>query len=73
VPTPVATVVATPPATPQATPPATPGASIQRYKVRSGDTLSEIAARFGVTVKAIKAANSLQGNVIRVGQVLIIP
>lgn len=72
-PTPVATGGATPLATPAATPVATPAASIQRYRVRSGDTLSEIAAKFGVTVKAIKAANGLKGNVIRVGQVLIIP
>lgn len=68
-PTPVATGTATPPPTPAAT----PAASVQRYKVRSGDTLSGIATTFGVTVKAIKAANGLQGNTIRVGQVLIIP
>jgi LysM repeat protein len=60
-------------ATPRATPAATPAASIEQYRVKSGDTLSGIATRFGVTVKAIRAANNLQDNVIRVGQVLIIP
>jgi len=46
----------------------------QVYRVRSGDTLSSIAARFGVTIKALKAANQLgASNVIRPGQVLVIP
>ncbi len=67
------TAVPAPVPTVATTPAATPAASIQRYKVRSGDTLSGIAATFGVTVKAIKAANDLQDNTIRVGQVLIIP
>jgi len=36
--------------------------------------LSSIAIRFGVTVKAIKAANGLGGaSLIRPGQVLVIP
>lgn len=44
------------------------------YKVKSGDTLSAIAARFGVTVKALKSANGITGtNVIHPGQVLVIP
>ena len=73
VPTPTPSITATPRATPAATPAGTPAATTERYKVRSGDTLSGIATRFGVTVKAIKAANGLQGNTIRVGQVLIIP
>ena len=57
---------------------ASPGASASvatgtSYRVRSGDTLSSIAIRFGVTVKAIKAANGLGANLIRPGQVLVIP
>jgi LysM repeat protein len=48
-------------------------ADATRYKVKSGDTLSAIAARFGTTVKKLKAANGLSSNVIRVGQVLVIP
>ena len=56
---------------PSPAPTATPAA--RRYTVRSGDTLSGIAATFGTTVKAIKAANGLTSNVIRPGQVLAIP
>jgi LysM repeat protein len=44
------------------------------YKVRSGDTLSSIAARYGTTVKALMEANGIaNASLIRVGQVLIIP
>jgi LysM repeat protein len=47
---------------------------VRRYKVRSGDTLYGIAARFGTTVNAIEAANGITAQgVIRVGQVLVIP
>jgi LysM repeat protein len=41
--------------------------------VASGDTLSGIAQRFGTTIVALKAANGLSGDLINVGQVLIIP
>ncbi len=53
----------------------TPGAStVRRYTVKSGDTLSSIAARFGVTVTAIAKANGITDTrLIRVGQVLVIP
>ena len=44
------------------------------YIVKAGDTLGQIAARFGVTIQAIAAANNLPNiNIIYVGQVLIIP
>jgi peptidoglycan lytic transglycosylase len=45
----------------------------QTYTVRSGDTLSRIAQRFGVTVSALRAENNISGNLILVGQVLEIP
>jgi hypothetical protein len=45
----------------------------QTYTVQSGDTLYEIANRFGTTVSALKSANNLTSNIIRVGQVLNIP
>jgi peptidoglycan endopeptidase LytE len=41
--------------------------------VVSGDTLTKIALKFGVTVTAIKTANSLTSDVIQLGQKLIIP
>jgi murein DD-endopeptidase MepM/ murein hydrolase activator NlpD len=43
------------------------------HKVRRGDTLSEIAQSYGVTVGDIKRANQLKGDLIRVDQQLIIP
>jgi membrane-bound lytic murein transglycosylase D len=44
------------------------------YRVRRGDTLSRIAARFGVRTKDLMAANGIRSaNKIRVGQVLEIP
>jgi hypothetical protein len=43
------------------------------YIVRTGDTMYSIARRFNTTVDAIKAANHLFSDQIRVGQVLVIP
>ena len=55
-------------------PSASPSASAQTYRVRSGDTLSSIAARYGTTVKALAAANGITDvRTIHVGQVLVIP
>lgn len=48
-------------------------ANATRYKVKSGDTLSSIASKYGTTVKKLKAANGLTSNIIHVGQVLVIP
>ncbi len=46
----------------------------QRYRVNRGDTLSRIAARFGVSERSLVAANNLRSrHRIRVGQVLKIP
>jgi len=42
------------------------------YTVRRGDTLSEIAKRFGVSVTAIKRWNNLDDNTIQIGQRLTI-
>jgi LysM repeat protein len=50
-----------------------PAASQQIYVVQAGDTLNEIAGRFGTTVAAIQAANGLSTTEITVGQELIIP
>lgn len=43
------------------------------YVVRSGDNLSELSERFGVSLAALKFANELASNVIHVGQELRIP
>jgi len=43
------------------------------YTVKRGDSLSEIAKKFGTTVKAIKRANHLKSSKIYVGQKLKIP
>ena len=62
-PTPIPTLPTSIPAAPSGT----------TYVVRWGDTLSSIAAQFGVTVEAIKSANGLSSDTILVGQQLIIP
>ena len=41
--------------------------------IAAGDTLSEIAERYGVTVASIKTNNGLSRDVIYVGQTLVIP
>lgn len=38
------------------------------YKVRSGDSLGKIAARYHVTVNQLKTWNNLKGTTIRIGQ-----
>ena len=48
-------------------------ASGTTYTVKKGDALSLIARRHGVTVKALKQANNLTSDNIRIGQKLVIP
>jgi LysM repeat protein len=43
------------------------------HKVQAGQTLSEIAAAYKVSVETIKRANNLKDDMIRVGQVLFVP
>jgi LysM repeat protein len=43
------------------------------YVVQGGDTLNIIAAEFGTSAAAIRRANDLPGDVINIGQVLVIP
>ena len=50
-----------------------PAGAPQEYTVRAGDTLSTIAERFGVGLDALRTANALRGDVIRVGQTLRLP
>ncbi|MCM1538136.1 MAG: LysM peptidoglycan-binding domain-containing protein [bacterium] len=52
-----------------------PGADADttEYVVRSGDTLWQLAQRYGTTVDAIKRLNGLTGDTLQIGQVLRIP
>lgn len=43
------------------------------YTVRSGDTLWQLARRYGTTVNAIKSLNGLNSDILNIGQVLLIP
>jgi len=43
-----------------------------KYQVRRGDSLSEIATKFGVTIAQLKKWNNLSSNNIRIGQTLSI-
>lgn len=45
----------------------------KNHKVRSGETLSSIARKYGTTVKAIQQANGMKGTSIRAGQSIKIP
>jgi len=43
------------------------------YRVKSGDTLSQIARRNNLSIKAIRKANRLKGDFLKIGQVLTLP
>jgi len=44
-----------------------------RHVISRGETLSEIAEHYNVSLSALRRSNSLAGDVIRIGQVLTIP
>ncbi len=44
----------------------------RKYRVKPGDTLSEIAQKFGVSVKTLKRINGLKSSTLRVGQILCV-
>jgi hypothetical protein len=59
------------PATPRPSPTAV---AAKTYRVRSGDTLYDIARRFGTTVERLKTLNNItDASVLQVGQVLKLP
>jgi LysM repeat protein len=61
-------VAATPTATPE------PSLSGQTYRVKSGDTLTAIAARFGTTPRVLTQLNDIADpSSLRIGQILILP
>lgn len=43
------------------------------YAVRSGDTLSEIAARFGTSSNVLRRLNGMDDTIIRAGEQLVVP
>ena len=45
----------------------------KRHKVRSGQTISEIADYYKTTIAEVREANNLRGNTIRAGSYLMIP
>ena len=72
---PAPTAPAATPSGPGVTPGAVTGSAEgqQVYTVKSNDILSKIARQFGVKVKALRAANNLKTDKIKVGQKLKIP
>ena len=75
-PAPEASSTTEPSAAPTSTPAATqvPTATFRTYKVKSGDTLSAIAADYGTTARAIAALNGITvTTTLHIGQVLNIP
>lgn len=48
-------------------------ADIQSYIAQQGDTVSSVAAKFGVTSESIRWSNSLTGDTLRAGTSLVIP
>ncbi len=53
--------------------PAPPGPSGFAYVVAEGETLADIARRFGVDIQSLRAVNHLVTDQVQPGQVLIIP
>ncbi|HEV2147371.1 MAG TPA: capsule assembly Wzi family protein [Longimicrobiaceae bacterium] len=79
---PLAPPTAAPPAVPPAAPPArtgadpvapTPATGPVVHSVREGETLPGIARRYGVGPEEIRAANPAVGDLLTVGQELVIP
>ncbi|SLM64727.1 MULTISPECIES: N-acetylmuramoyl-L-alanine amidase AmiB [Dickeya] len=48
-------------------------ATVRKHKVVRGDTLSAIASRYGVSMKAIQQVNNMSTGTVQLGQTLIIP
>lgn len=44
-----------------------------QYTIEAGDTLSDIAVRYGTSTRRIREVNGLRGDVIRVGQTIVVP
>jgi len=66
-------VASSSPITPASVPSLAPAGGEQLYIVKSGDNLTKIGNQYGISPKAIRSANSLKTDSIRVGQKLKIP
>ena len=44
-----------------------------QHVISSGETLSEIAQHYRISLSSLKRFNSISGDVIRIGQILTIP
>jgi LysM repeat protein len=62
-----------PPPSAAPAPAAAPVDAPKTYTVKSGDTLTKVATAHKTTVKALRAANNLKTDAIKVGQKLTIP
>ncbi|MDY4377522.1 N-acetylmuramoyl-L-alanine amidase AmiB [Pectobacterium brasiliense] len=58
---------------PTASTPAPKKAVPVKHKVVKGDSLSAIAARYGVSMKEIQQANNMRSGTVQLGQTLVIP
>ena len=73
-PTPTKSATPTPTKSANPTPTPTPSVKPTSYVVVAGDTLTKIAAKFGITQTALMTANKItNANSIQVGQKLVIP
>jgi N-acetylmuramoyl-L-alanine amidase len=50
-----------------------PSGDPNRHVIVEGETLSGIAQRYRISTSSLRAANRLQSDTVRVGQVLVIP
>jgi LysM domain len=73
-PTPTASPTIAPSLRPSTSPTRTPAPTPVTHRVVTGETLSGIAAQYGVTLAALEKANGITNpGLIKVGQVLVIP
>jgi membrane-bound lytic murein transglycosylase D len=69
----IAAKTVTPKTTPKISPAKTPApAAAAKYKVRNGDTLWDIAQRFGMSMRDLMAKNNLEKSAIYAGQILLV-